>query len=97
MSEALTQSSNTRASMTLGCLPDQKETTQKYRKISRIDQARMVLAVRSGQTQESVAEESNVSRTTLGHWIKRMKELKCQHDSEVTIFFESPPGIRLNI
>ena len=75
------------------CLPDQKETTQKYRRIARIDQARMVMAVRSGQTQESVAEQNNVPRTTLEHWIKRMKELKCQHDPEVTIFFESPAGI----
>jgi len=29
--------------MTIGCLSDQKETTQKYCKIARIDQARMVL------------------------------------------------------
>src|ERR1700720_2729396 len=79
--------------MTQECLPDQKETTKKYRRIPRIDQARMVQAVQGGQTQESVAEQNNVPRTTLEHWIKRMKELKCQHDPEVTIFFESPAGI----
>lgn len=79
--------------MTQECLPDQKETTQKYKKISRIDQAKMILAVQSGKTQESVAEENNVSRNTLGHWIKRMKELRYQNDPEVTIFLESPAGI----
>lgn len=79
--------------MTPGCLPDQKETTQKYRKVTRIDQARMVAAVQSGQTQESVAAQNNVPRTTLEYWIKRTKELKCRHDPEVTTFFESPAGI----
>ena len=79
--------------MTQEYLPDQKETIKKYRKIPRIDQARMIRAVQGGQTQESVAEENNVPRTTLEHWIKRTKELKCQHDPEVTTFFESPAGI----
>ena len=51
--------------MTQECLPDQKETIKKYRKIPRIDQARMIRAVQGGQTQESVAEENNVPRTTL--------------------------------
>jgi len=51
--------------MTQECLPCQKETTKKYRKIARIDQAKMIQAVQSGQTQESVAEQNNVSRTTL--------------------------------
>ena len=74
-------------------IPFQKETIKKYRKIPRIDQARMIRAVQGGQTQESVAEENNVPRTTLEHWIKRTKELKCQHDPEVTTFFESPAGI----
>lgn len=53
----------------------------------------MVLAAQRGQTQESVAEQNNVPRTTLEHWIKRMKELKCRHDPEVTAFFESLAGI----
>ena len=75
------------------CLPDQKETIKKYSRISRIDQARMIQAVQGGQTQESVAKQNNVPRTTLEHWIKRMNELKYQHDPEVTIFFESPAGV----
>ena len=79
--------------MTQECLPDQKDTTKKYRRIPRIDQARMIQAVQGGQTQESVAEQNNVPRTTLEHWIKRMKELKCRHDPEVATFFESPAGI----
>ena len=79
--------------MTQECLHSQKETTKKYRKISRIDQARMVQAVQDGQTQDSVAEQNNVSRTTLEHWIKRMKELRCRHDPEVATFLESPAGI----
>jgi len=79
--------------MTPECLPNQKETTKKYRRISRIDQARMILAVQNGQTQDSVAERNNVPRTTPEHWVKRMKELKCQHDPEVVAFFESPAGI----
>lgn len=79
--------------MTQECLSDQKETIKKYRRIPRIDQARMIQAVQGGQTQESVAEENNVPRSTLEHWIKRTKELKCQHDPEVTTFFESPAGI----
>jgi hypothetical protein len=79
--------------MSSECLFDQNETTKKSRRITRIDQARMVWAVQSGQTQESVAEQNNVPRTTLEHWIKRMKELKCKHDPEVTAFFESPAGI----
>lgn len=79
--------------MTQKYLSDQKETTKKYSKISRIDQARMIQAVQSGQTQESVAEQNNVPRTTLEHWIERMNELKCRHDPEVTTFFESPAGI----
>jgi hypothetical protein len=79
--------------MTPECLSDQKETIQKYRKITRIDQARMILAVQDGQTQESVAEQNNVPRTTLEYWIKRRQELKWQHDPEVTAFFESPAGI----
>jgi hypothetical protein len=72
--EALQESSNTRASMTQECLPGQKETTKKYRRIARMDQARMIQAVQSGQTQVAVAEENNVSRTTLEYWIKRMNE-----------------------
>ena len=79
--------------MTLECLPQQKETTRKYCKISRIDQARIVAAVQGGQTQESAAEQNNVPRTTLEHWVKRTKELKCQYDPEVTTFLESPAGI----
>lgn len=79
--------------MTLECLPHQKKTTSKYRKIARIDQARMIRAVESGQSQELVAQQNNVPRTTLEHWIKRRKELKCQYDPEVTTFFESPAGI----
>jgi hypothetical protein len=79
--------------MTQEYLPNQNETTKKYRKISRIDQARMIQAVQGGQTQESVAEQNNVPRTTLEHWIERMKELKRWHDPEVTTFFESPAGI----
>ena len=79
--------------MTLECLPDENETIQKYRKISRIDQARMVLSVQSGQTQGSVAKQNNVPRTTLEHWIKRMKNLQCKHDPEVVAFLESPAGI----
>lgn len=79
--------------MTLECLSDQKETIHKYRRIARIDQARMVHAVQNGQTQESVAEQNNIPRTTLEHWIKRTKELKCRHDPEVAAFFESPAGI----
>jgi hypothetical protein len=79
--------------MTLECLPNQKETIQKYRKVTRIDQARMILAVQSGQTQEFVAEQNNVPRTTLEHWIKRMKELENRHDPEVTRFLESPAGL----
>jgi hypothetical protein len=79
--------------MTIECLSNQNQTTKKYRKIARIDQARMVWTVQSGQTQESVAEQNNVPRTTLEHWINRMKALKCQHDPEVTSFFESPAGI----
>ena len=78
--------------MTQECLPDQKETTKKYRKISRIDQARMIQTMQSGQTQESVAEQNNVPRTTLEHWIKRMNELKCRNDPDVAAFFESPAG-----
>jgi Family of unknown function (DUF6399) len=79
--------------MTQACLSDQKETTKKYRRITRIDQARMVLAVRGGQTQESVAKQNNVPRTTLKSWIKHTKELKFRHDPEVTAFFESPAGL----
>ena len=79
--------------MTSERLSGQKETTKKYHKVSRIDQARMVQAVQSGQTQEFVAEQNDVPRTTLEHWIKRMRELKCRHDPEVTAFFESPAGI----
>lgn len=79
--------------MTPECLFDQKETIQKYRKIARIDQARMILAVQGGQTQKSVAEQNNVARTTLEYWIKRGQELKCRHDPEITAFFESPAGI----
>jgi hypothetical protein len=79
--------------MPTDCLPSQKETTQKYRKIARIDQARMIQAVQEGQTQESVAKQNNVPRTTLEHWIKRMKELKDRHDPEIVAFFESPAGI----
>jgi hypothetical protein len=79
--------------MTQECLPGQKETTKKYGRIARMDQARMIQAVQSGQTQVAVAEENNVSRTTLEYWIKRMNELKCRHDPEVTAFFESPAGI----
>lgn len=75
------------------CLSSQKETTQKYRKITRIDQARMVQAVQDGKTQEFVAEQNNVPRTTLEYWVKRMKELKCQYDPEVAAFFESAAGI----
>jgi hypothetical protein len=75
------------------CLPDQKKTTQKYRKIGRIDQAKMVKAVESGQTQEFVAEQNNVPRTTLEYWLKRTKELKHQYDPEVAAFFESPAGL----
>src|SRR5271154_5037795 len=79
--------------MTQEYLPDQKRDNKKYRRIPRIDQARMIQAVQSGQTQGSVAEQNNVPRTTLEHWIKRMKELKCGYDPEVTTFFESPAGI----
>lgn len=50
--------------MTPGCLPDQKETTQKYRKVTRIDQARMVAAVQSGQTQESVKRAGSGGKRT---------------------------------
>lgn len=74
-------------------LPDQKKTTKKYRKIARLDQARMIQAVQTGQTQESVAEQNNVPRTTLEGWIKRAIELKSQYDPEVAVFFESPAGI----
>ncbi len=76
-----------------GCLPYQKKTTRKYRKISRIDQTRMMQAVQAGQTQESVAEQNNVPRTTLEHWIKRKEELKSKHDPEVAAFFESSAGL----
>ncbi len=79
--------------MTQECLPDQKETIKKYRKITRIDQANMIQAVQSGQTQESVAEQNDIPRTTLEYWIKRMNELKRKYDPEVTSFFESPAGI----
>jgi uncharacterized protein DUF6399/CENP-B-like protein len=79
--------------MPTDCLPNQKETTQKYRKIARIDQARMIQAIQEGQTQESVAKQNNVPRTTVEHWIKRMKELKDRHDPEIAAFFESPAGI----
>jgi len=79
--------------MTLECLPHQKETIQKYRKVTRIDQARMILAVQSGQTQEVVAEQNNVPRTTLEHWIKRKKELKNRHDPLITKSLESPAGL----
>jgi uncharacterized protein DUF6399 len=79
--------------MTAGCLPNQKETTKKYRKIARIDQARMIQAVQAGQTQESVAEQNNIPRTTLEHWIKRKRELKSKHDPEVAAFFESSAGL----
>jgi Family of unknown function (DUF6399) len=75
------------------CLPYQKKTTRKYKKISRIDQTRMMQAVQGGQTQESVAEQNNVPRTTLEHWIKRKEELKSKYDSEVTAFFESSAGL----
>ena len=84
MSEVVKQSSNPRASMESECQPIQKETTRKYRRISRLDQARMVQAVvQEGRTQESVAEQNNVPRSTLEHWIKRRQELGSQHDSEV--------------
>jgi len=79
--------------MTVEYLSSQKETIKNSSKISRIDQARMVYAVQSGQTQESVAQQNSVPRTTLEHWIKRMKELKCRHDPDVTAFLESPSGI----
>lgn len=79
--------------MTSEYLPGQKETTQKYSKIARIDQARMLQAVQNGQTQESVANENNIARTTLEYWIKRKKELENRHDPEVTRFLESPAGL----
>src|ERR1700738_3475302 len=79
--------------MTSEYLPNQKETTQKYRKVARIEQARMIQAVQEGQTQESVAEQNNVPRTTLEHWIKRKKELENRYDPEVTRFLESPAGL----
>ena len=79
--------------MTQEYLPNQKETTKKYRKISRIDQAKMIRAVESGETQEAVAEQNKVPRTTLEHWVKRKKELENRHDPEVTRFLESPAGL----
>jgi hypothetical protein len=79
--------------MTSECLSSQKSTTQKYSKVARIDQAKMLQAVQNGQTQESVANENNVARTTLEHWIKRQKELENRHDPEVTRFLESPAGL----
>jgi hypothetical protein len=79
--------------MTSECLPSQKSTTQKYSKVARIDQAKMLQAVQNGQTQESVANENNIARTTLEHWIKRKKELENRHDPEVTRFLESPAGL----
>ena len=44
-----------------------KRETKKYRRIPRIDQAKMIQAVQDGQTQESVAEQNDVPRTTLEH------------------------------
>lgn len=79
--------------MTSEYLSNQKETTQKYRKVARIEQARMIQAVHGGQTQESVAGQNNVPRTTLEHWIKRTKELENRHDPKITKFLESPAGL----
>ncbi len=79
--------------MTQECHPTEKETTIKYHKISRLQQAEILQKIKAGSTIDMVGQQHNVPRTTIGHWLKRKNELGKRTDPEVVAFFESTAGI----
>jgi hypothetical protein len=72
----------------------EKKQTNRYRKIERIDQAKaMEEFFIKGKTQEEVAEQFAVPRSTLQSWLKRKHTLAGKLDPEVVAFYESSAGI----